>query len=218
MTSTRRFINRSTLVAATVAALGLAAAGWWLATPGAAADSAGSTLANLQEAYNGESNAHARYLAFAAKADEEGYTKVASIFRAAARAESIHASNHAAVIRDLGAEPTAVIETPVVKTTADNLRAAIAGESYERDTMYPDFIAAAKAEGQKDAIRSFNFAKEAEAGHAELYTQALDKLDSMTGDPLQLAVCPVCGRTVVNVQGEKCPVCFTPTEKYISVS
>lgn len=217
MKSTARIIKRPTLVIATIAVVGIVI-GWWVAAPSAAADASGSTLANLQEAYNGESNAHVRYLAFAAKADEEGYTKVASIFRAAARAESIHAANHAAVIRDLGAEPAAVIDTPVVKITADNLRAAIAGESYERDTMYPEFIATARAERQKDALRSFNFAKEAEAGHAELYTQALDKLESMTGGTLELAVCPVCGRTVTKLEGEKCPVCFTPTEKYISVS
>ena len=218
MKSTPQPVNHRNLVIAAVAIVGLVAAGWWLATPSAAADSAGSTLANLQEAYNGESNAHARYLAFATKADEEGYTKVASIFRAAARAESIHAANHAAVIRELGAEPTAVIEAPVVKGTADNLRAAIAGESYERDTMYPDFIEAAKAERQTDAVRTFNFAKEAEAGHAVLYSKALDNLDAMTGGTIELAVCPVCGRTVTKVEGEKCPVCFTPTEKYITVS
>jgi len=205
-----------TLTSAALAAVALI--GWTAGPIQAAAPTAPNTLANLQEAFNGESNAHARYLAFAEKADQEGYTKVASVFRAAARAESIHAQNHAEVIRSLGAEPTANLETPVVKTTADNLRAAIAGESYERDTMYPEFIAAAKQERQKDALRSFNFAKEAEAGHAELYQQALDKLDTMTGGPMELKVCPVCGRTVVSLDGEKCPVCFTPTEKFITVS
>src|SRR5512140_22677 len=96
-----------------------------------------STLGNLQTAFNGESNARARYLAFAVQADQEGHGPVASLFRAAARAEQIHAANHAAVIKKLGAEPVANIETPVVKSTRENLAAAIEGEVYERDVMYP---------------------------------------------------------------------------------
>jgi len=186
-----------------------------LASP---AHAAGKTLANLQEAYNGESNAHARYAAFAEKADAEGYTKVASIFRAAARAESIHAANHAEVIRSLGGEPTADVVAPTVKTTAENLQAAIEGESYERDTMYPEFIATARSEGNKDAIKTFNFAVEAEAGHAKLYADALQSLDRMKGQPITMYVCPVCGRTVLSLDGEKCPVCFTENEKFIAIS
>jgi rubrerythrin len=213
-----RLSDPKTLTLTGAVLVGLAILGWIAGVSQAATAPAAGTLANLQEAFNGESNAHARYLAFAEKADQEGYTKVASIFRAAARAESIHANNHAQVIRTLGAEPTATIETPVVKSTAENLRAAIDGESYERDTMYPEFLATAKKERQKDALRSFNFAKEAEGGHAELYTQALASLDTMTGDPLELKVCPECGRTVTSLDGEKCPVCFTPNEKFISVS
>src|SRR5579872_2421096 len=82
------------------------------------------TLQNLQAAYNGESNAHVKYLAFAQKADEEGYHGVGSLFRATARAEQIHLTNHAAVIREMGAEPQATIKTPVVKTTRQNLLAS----------------------------------------------------------------------------------------------
>ena len=105
---------------------------------------------------NGESNAHARYLAFAEKADEEGYTGVGSLFRAAAHSEEIHAANHAKVIKSLGAAPKADVKAPEAKTTAENLKAAIAGETYERDVMYPEFVSKAKAEGNSDAVRSFN--------------------------------------------------------------
>src|SRR3974390_2910976 len=87
-----------------------------------------TTLENMQAAYNGESNAHARYLAFAKQADSEGYGQVASLFRAAARAENIHATNHAAVIQVLGAVPQARVEDPIVKSTSENLEAAIKGE------------------------------------------------------------------------------------------
>lgn len=93
---------------------------------------AGTTLENMQAAFNGESNAHARYLAFAAQADKEEYGEVASLFRAAARAEEIHASNHAEVIKGMGATPIARIDAPDVKSTRENLEAAIKGESYER--------------------------------------------------------------------------------------
>src|ERR1035437_8894108 len=112
------------------------------------------TLENLQAAFNGESNAHNKYLAFAKKAGEEGYGEVASLFRAAAKAEEIHASNHAAVIRKLGAEPKADIHAPEIKSTRENLAVAIAGETYERDTMYPEFIAEAKAVKNSDALRT----------------------------------------------------------------
>jgi rubrerythrin len=98
------------------------------------------TLANLQTAFDGESNARVRYLAFAQKAETEGYGKAASLFRAAARAEEIYANNHAEVIRKLGATPAADVKTPDVKSTTENLQAAIKGESYERDTMYPAFL------------------------------------------------------------------------------
>src|SRR5271166_4113130 len=114
------------------------------------------TVENLQTAFNGESNAHARYLAFAVKADQEGYGEVASLFRAAARAEEIHAANHAAVIKELGGVPQAKIEKPDVKTTRDNLQAAIKGETYERDTMYPEFLKQARIDGSRAAIKSLN--------------------------------------------------------------
>ena len=141
------------------------------------AASATSTLQNLQTAFNGESNAHARYLAFAKKAETEGYGEVASLFRAAARAEEIHANNHAVVIKKLGGKPEAKIETPDVKTTRENLEAAIKGESYERDTMYPEFLKQARQVRNTEAIQTFNFSKTAEAEHAKLYTTALKNLD-----------------------------------------
>jgi len=206
-------LNRSNLILATFIALNLVGGA-------GAALAAGETktLGNLQEAFNGESNANARYLAFAEQADKEGYAKVASIFRAAARAEAIHAENHAEVIRAMGAEPKADIAAPTVKDTAANLQAAIDGESYERDTMYPEFLAAGRAEGNKAALRTFNFALEAEAGHAELYADALNNLERMKGSSVQLYVCPVCGRTEVMLDGAKCPVCFTKNEEFIAVS
>ena len=186
------------------------------AVPAAAAP--GKSLANLQAAFNGESNAHARYLAFAEKADKEGYGKVASLFRAAARAEEIHAQNHAAAIAKLGGVAKAVIAPADVKSTKENLEAAIQGETYERDTMYPEFLKAAKAAGEKGAVQALNYAKTAEAEHAKLYREALNNLDQMKGESPKYYVCTVCGYTVKVVDFKKCPSCFNGKDKYVVVT
>src|SRR5664279_5512714 len=103
------------------------------------------TVKNILAAFEGESNAHAKYIAFAAKADEEGLHGAASLFRAAGRAEQIHAANHARVIKQLGGEATCTIHTAEVKSTLENLKAALEGEQYEVATMYPGFLEEAKA-------------------------------------------------------------------------
>jgi rubrerythrin len=180
---------------------------------GSAVAAPAKTLDNLMAAYNGESNAKARYTEFAKKADQEGYAGVASLFRAAAKAEETHATRHAEVIKKLGGTPKADIKVPEVKATADNLKAALEGETYERDKMYPEFIAEARATGNKDALRAFNFAISAEGEHAKLYADAGANLAAWK-QAKTFFVCPECGKTVVAVGFEKCPVCFTPGEKF----
>lgn len=172
-----------------------------------------ATLTNLQAAYNGESNAHVRYLEFALKADAEGFAGVASLFRAAARAEEIHAHNHAAVIRRMGLEPVAKIEKTQVRSTRENLMTAIEGESYERDVMYPEFIKIAEEEKNTAAIRTFNHALEAEAEHARLYADALATLNTKQPKTTYI-VCSVCGFTAEKLEGARCPVCNNPKEKF----
>jgi rubrerythrin len=179
--------------------------------------SASTTLQNLQTAYNGESNAHVRYLAFAQKADQDGYAQAASLFRAAARAEEIHAANHAVVIKKLGGTPEAKIESPAVKATKENLEAAVKGETYERDVMYPEFIKQARAEKNTDAVQTFNMAKTAEAEHAKLYSGAAAAPEQMKAKGVKYEVCSICGYTVPKVDFAKCPSCFSPKEKYESV-
>jgi rubrerythrin len=184
-----------------------------------AAGAATKTLDNMQTAFNGESNAHARYLAFAKHADEEGYGEVASLFRAAARAEEIHAGNHAAVIKEMGAVPKSKIDTPDVRSTRENLEAAIRGETYERDTMYPEFLKQTRADGNKAAVKSLNFAKTAEREHAKLYTTVLSDLARLKGTKaVTFFVCPKCGFTTREMDFSKCPSCFTPKEKFEKVA
>ncbi len=175
------------------------------------------TMKNLQAAFSGESNAHARYLAFAKKADAQGYAGVASLFRAAARAEQIHANNHAAVIKKFGGVPEAKIAEPVVNSTRENLQVAIKGESYERDRMYPEFIKQAQSEENADAMRTFQYALAAEAEHAKLYTAALNDLESMRASRV-FYVCPVCGFTTPNMDFERCPTCATSKEHFEQIS
>lgn len=181
--------------------------------------SAATTLENMRAAFNGESNAHLRYLAFAHRADVEGYGEVASLFRAAARAEEIHAANHAAVIKEMGSVPKAQIETLTIKSTRENLETAIKGESYERDTMYPEFLNQARTDRNTRAIRSLNYARTAEIEHAKLYAAALRDLDKLKGTGHGMFyVCPTCGFTARETGFEKCPSCFTAKEFFEMVS
>lgn len=175
------------------------------------------TIKNLNAAYQGESNASNRYAKFAEKADAEGYRQVAKLFRAASAAEAIHRDTHKATILELGG----VVETfqldPVNPgTTAENLKAAIKGESYERDTMYPNFIAVAKADDARAAVRAFQFAQAAEKEHAKLYQQALDTLGKNA--PTDYYVCQVCGMTLTELPAKKCPVCHKSRDEYRKIN
>ena len=187
--------------------------------PAIAAENA-ITVQNLLAAFEGESNANAKYTAFAVKADADGLQGAASLFRAAARAEQIHANNHARVIKQLGGEAKCEIHPVEVKTTLQNLKAALEGEQYEIDTMYPGFLAEAVEHNHTLAIRSFTGALEAEKTHARLYGEAIallvgGKKDSWIAATRDFYVCPVCGYTSeTEEEHERCPVCNCLWEKF----
>ncbi|MGD0358226.1 MAG: rubrerythrin family protein [Terracidiphilus sp.] len=178
------------------------------------------TIQNLMAAFEGESNAYARYTAFAAKADEEGLHGAASLFRAAARAEQIHAGNHAHVINQWSLRAECETHPIEVKSTLENLKTALNGEQYEIDTMYPGFLEEATARKNTGAIRTFTGALEAEKTHARLYSEAIallvaGKKDSWIGEARDFYVCPVCGYTSeTEEEHERCPVCNCPWEKF----
>ena len=161
------------------------------------------TEKNLMDAFAGESQANRRYLAFSKQAEKEGYYQVARLFRAAADAETVHAHNH---LRALGA----------IKTTAENLREAISGETHEFKTMYPAMIDAAHQEGQKAAERSFTYANEVEKEHAALYERALNDPDKL--EPVDYYVCSVCGYVSEGEPPEKCPVCGSKSTVFFKVA
>ncbi len=184
------------------------------------AEESAITVQNLLAAFEGESNAHAKYTAFAAKADEEELLGAASLFRAAARAEQIHAANHSRVLHQLGSRSECEIHPVEVKGTLENLKAALNGEQYEIDTMYPGFLEEAKEHKNVAAIRTFTGALEAEKTHARLYSEAIallaaGKRDSWIGEARDFYVCPVCGYTSeTEEEHERCPVCNCAWERF----
>jgi rubrerythrin len=147
----------------------------------------------LKEAFAGESQANRKYLAFAEKADQEGYPQVARMFRAAAEAETIHAHNHLRALKG-------------IRSTKENLREAISGETHEFTQMYPEMIEAAKAEKHREGQMTFYYANEVEKVHAQLYEQLLGSI-SAPQENYPYYVCPVCGNTVEKEPPESCPIC-----------
>jgi rubrerythrin len=161
---------------------------------------------SLKNAFAGESQANRRYLAFARKAEEEGLKQVAKLFRAAAEAETVHALNHLKILGE-------------IKSTAENLDAAVSGETFEFKKMYPEYISFAKKEKNSQAAWSFDVANKVEEIHAGLFSKAFDAIKNKK----ELAktdyyVCSVCGNTVEGKAPEKCPICGAPKTKFFKVA
>ncbi len=156
------------------------------------------TQDNLKAAFAGESQASRKYTYFAEKADKEGLIQIARLFRAASEAETIHARHHLNALAAMG-------------STAENLKAAIQGESYEYTEMYPPFIKQAQTDKDSKAESSFKNANKVEEIHHTLYQQALASLEKGGKLPEGVYyVCPVCGDTVFGLAPEVCPICATP--------
>ena len=165
----------------------------------------GNTQENLQEAFAGESQANRTYLAFAKKADEDGFPQVAKLFRAAADSETVHALAHFKVMGN-------------VKSTVDNLKASAHGENYEHTSMYPGFIEQAKAEANKEAQSSFYYAMQVEVLHEELYNKALKAVSGGSDLPgKDMHVCQFCGYVAEGEAPKRCPVCGRPAEMFKKV-
>jgi rubrerythrin len=161
-----------------------------------------STIDNLKEAFAGESQAFQKYTNFAKKAEQDGLTNIARLFRLTAEAEKLHAEGHLKALDSVG-------------TTAQNLQAAIDGESHEYKNMYPPMFKQAEADNHK-AKRMFGYAVEAEAVHAKLYTQALEA--ATQGKDLSnvdFYLCPVCGYIELGKPTKECPICGTKAEKFV---
>ena len=157
---------------------------------------------NLKNAFAGESQANRRYMAFAKKAEQEGFMQVAKLLKAAGESETVHALNHLKIIGE-------------TKSTMENLVTAVSGETFEFNEMYPDYINTAKQEGKKQAVWSFDVANKVEKIHAKLFNKAIETLKNQKPlEQVDYYVCSVCGNTVEGSPPEKCPICGSPKEKF----
>ncbi len=160
------------------------------------------TEENLKAAFAGESQAHMKYKIFAERAEKEGFAHVARLLRAASFAEEAHATSH---LRTLGG----------IGKTAENLAGAIAGETYEFQEMYPSFLAVAEDQEEKSAVRTINYALDAEKVHAALYARAREAV--LSGKDVEMGtihICEVCGYTVEGEAPDRCPLCNAPKDKF----
>jgi len=163
-----------------------------------------TTTDNLKEAFAGESQANQKYRAFAQKAEQDGFPNIARLFRTTAEAERLHAEGHLSALGGIG-------------STAENLQAAIAGETHEYREMYPPMLEQAVIESHK-AKRMFGYAVAAEEVHARLYQLALEAAKS--GRDLQVAefyLCPVCGYIEFGKAPDVCPICNAKAGTFIQV-
>ena len=157
---------------------------------------------NLKNAFAGESQANRRYMAFAKKAEQEGFMQVAKLLKAAGESETVHALNRLKIIGE-------------TKSTMENLGTAVSGETFEFNEMYPDYIDTAKQEGKKQAVWSFDVANKVEKIHAKLFNKAIETLKNQKPlEQVDYYVCSVCGNTVEGSPPEKCPICGSPKEKF----
>lgn len=173
-----------------------------------------TTLDNLMTAYNNESNAHIRYLAFAKKADVEGYDVAASLFRAVALAEQVRCEHYVELIEKLGAIPKTVIEPPVVKSTQENLESAFKAETYKKNVTYPVFLKQAEEAGDKDAISVFKTACTTAGVYANWFSGMLNNMSLSRGLAKDFYVCPACGNIMDAVTVSMCPICSADTKRF----
>ncbi len=164
-----------------------------------------STRENLAEAFAGESQAYQKYRAFAIKAEKEGLTNIARLFRTTAEAERIHAGEHLIAMDGVG-------------TTAENLGTAIDGETHEYTEMYPPMLEQAEQEGHR-AKRMFGFAVRAEEVHARLYGLALEAAKQGRDlEDTEFYLCPYCGHIELGSPPERCPICNVKAEKFVQIA
>ena len=164
-----------------------------------------TTKENLDVAFSGESQAYQKYSAFAKKAEKDGLTNIAKLFRTTAQAERIHAEGHLKAMDKIG-------------STLENLEAAIGGETYEFEDMYPPMYEQAVEEKHK-AKRMFGYAIEAEKVHAELYQKALEAVKAGKDlDEVNIYLCPTCGYIELGIPTENCPVCGVKASTFIQIA
>jgi len=173
-----------------------------------------AVLKNLLTAYNIESNTCTLYRAFSEKAGKEGYLQVALLFRAVLGSVTVQMENHADAIKEMAGTPKSDLKTPMVKATGENLQGAIKQESDKFSNVYPAFLANARQERDKMAVRTFNYSKSAAEDHLNLFKEAYADPARWEKAAKRFWVCSVCGNVVTALNFTECPVCFNPLSKY----
>ena len=180
----------------------------------AAEEAAKSTLDNLKTAYGQEVNAKARYEAFAVKADQEGYKSVSALFRAAADSEGIHVRKLTAALKKMDVSAKATMEKPEVKSTKENLEAAVKAWTSGLESLYPSFVRQADADKNSGAVMLFKSAMAADVDQAKFFDEALKNLEGWRDAGKIFGVCQVCGLTVMGPAPANCPICSAPRDKF----
>lgn len=177
-------------------------------------------IQNMHDAYKGETTAHFKYAAYSKKAKEEGHPEIALLFKAASGAELIHAENHKVVLIRMGETIPEITPEFTVNSTVENLKEAIEGESYEFNTMYPEFIKNANAAGNYMAQISLTYAYKVEQKHRDFYIDALAALEAGTDNTLAKLyyLCPTCGNTYATTAPARCEISMTDSKLFIKVA
>lgn len=178
------------------------------------------TIQNMHDAYKGETTAHFKYEAYSQQAAKEGHPEIALLFKAASGAELIHANNHKVVLVRMGESIPEITPEFTVKSTLENLKESIEGESYEFNIMYPDFIKNANAAGNYMAQISLTYAYKVEQKHRDFYIEALAALEAGTDSTLAKLyyLCPTCGNTYATIAPSRCEISMTDSKLFIKVS
>lgn len=182
-----------------------------------------AVVRSLETAFEEEMKNCAAYKAYAAGADEEGFHGLASLFRATARAEQIHADNHARVLRHMGGSTLIDLPRPRVESAIANLKSALVDQKFEVDYLYPAFLITAVSLFDSTAIRSFHWALEADKSHVRLYSDVVSRLsgNDKSGwayEEHTFHVCALCGYAAESSEGDNCPNCNFLWEKFEIVS
>jgi rubrerythrin len=177
-------------------------------------------ITNMYGAYKGETTAHFKYAAYSKKAAAEGHYEIALLFKAASESELIHANNHKVVLIRMGEVIPEITPEYTVKSTIENLKEAINGESYEFNTMYPEFIKNANDAGNYMAQISLTYAYKVEQKNRDFYIDALKKLEAGTDNTLAKIyyLCPTCGNTYATTAPSRCEISMTDSKLFIKVT
>jgi rubrerythrin len=181
-----------------------------------------TVIRNLETAFEEETKTSTAYKAYAVRADEEGYPGLASLFRATALAEQIHAGNHARVLRHMGGSTGFDVPRPRVDGTLENLKTAFVDQKFEVDYLYPTFLTTAVPLFDSTAIRSFHWAIEADKSHIRLYDDVMARINGSDNPGWEykkhsLFVCSLCGYVAEHTDGDNCPGCNYLWEKFEAV-